>query len=109
MDHIKNEPTKNKIPPKNTKIPTLFFPPKKTKIPQKIQPPPPKKKNTKISILFGGIFVFFRGKTVGPFLYFLGAVLNFLRRKKWGQFRIFWGDFCHFLGGFLFLVGSFLI
>jgi hypothetical protein len=43
--------------------------------------------------MFGDIFVFFRGKTVGPFLYFLGGFLYFLGRKKWGQFCIFWGDF----------------
>jgi hypothetical protein len=60
-------------------------------------------------VLFGGIFVFFMGKTVGEFFYFLGGVLYFLGRKKWGQFCIFWGDFGHFLGGFLVLVSAFLI
>jgi hypothetical protein len=55
-------------------------------------------------VLFGGIFVFFRGKTVGPFLYFWGGGGGgciFWGDKSGGNFVffggifiIFWGDFC---------------
>jgi hypothetical protein len=129
---LKTSPLKTKIPPKNTNPPPP--PPKNTKISHGFPPKIIQKRPQKLQfglyfhflgpfVMFGvflyylgsflyylgGIFVFFRGKTVGPFLYFLGEVLSFLGRKKWGQFCIFWGDFCHFLGFFLFLVGSFLI
>jgi hypothetical protein len=59
---------------------------------KKYKPPPPNntKKDSKHYNNFGVYFVFFRGETVGPFLYFLGG-------------------FLYFLGGFLVLVSAFLI
>jgi hypothetical protein len=50
---------------------------------------------------------------MGPFLYFLGVFLYFLRGKKWGQFCIFWeeksgGNFVFFGGNFEFFGGIFV-
>jgi hypothetical protein len=40
-------------------------------------------------IIWGVFLNFFRGKTVGLFLYFLRGFLYFLGQKKWGRFCIF--------------------
>jgi hypothetical protein len=98
-----------KISPKNTKMAPSFFPPKKQKGPQKLQIWGIIVLFEILFVFFGGFLYFLGGKTVGPFLYFLGFFLYFL-----GEFLFFLGkkkvgEFLYFLGVFLYLVGSFLI
>jgi hypothetical protein len=125
-----------KIPPKNTKLPPLFFPQKIQKSPQKIQKWPHRFSPQKIQkspqkirfvnyvffCIFGIIFVF-----LGGFLYYLGkfcfiwgiivlfAILFiffggyfriFWGEKRWGHFCIFWIFFCISWGDFCFFWGK---
>jgi hypothetical protein len=88
MDKIKNAPTKTKNPPKKYKNGPTVFPLKKyknTPPPQIIQKRPQtlqkdlKNENKGKIVIFGGLFLyFFWGKTVGPFLYFLGGFWFFV-------------------------------
>jgi hypothetical protein len=84
MDKIKNAPTKNKNPPKNTKIrnrtPTITIRP--------------------LLDLFVKLGIFFVG---------FGVFFVFSKGKKVGGNFVFLGDFCNFFKAFLFLVSAFLI
>jgi hypothetical protein len=90
-DKIKNALTKNKNPPKKYKnSPHSISPKKIQKSPPKITKRPPK---MSIWLLFSflrsfcnvwGVFLyFFRGKTVGPFLYLLEGFLSFFGVDFW--------------------------
>jgi hypothetical protein len=81
------------MPSNNTKMAPRFFPQKNTKRPQTFQKDS-KHENKGLIVIFGVFLYFFRGKTVGPFLYFLGGFLYLFRAIKVGEFLYFLGCFC---------------